>query len=89
MPFPTSCSPQAWASATPVQLLRTLLRFEPRTAAGVSSTRCSPEEYLPLRVQGLRLGNERVDLEVTEEATRVDGLASDVEVLAQPALPSG
>jgi hypothetical protein len=29
VPYPTSCSPQAWASATPVQLVRTLLRFNP------------------------------------------------------------
>ena len=29
VPYPTSCSPQAWAAATPMQLLRTLLRFDP------------------------------------------------------------
>jgi glycogen debranching enzyme len=29
VPYPTSCSPQAWASVTPVQLIRTLLRFDP------------------------------------------------------------
>ena len=34
VPFPTSCSPQAWASATPVQLLRTLLRFDPDVPHG-------------------------------------------------------
>lgn len=27
--YPASCSPQAWASAAPVQLIRTLLRFDP------------------------------------------------------------
>jgi glycogen debranching enzyme len=27
--IPPSCSPQAWASAAPLHLLRTLLRFEP------------------------------------------------------------
>lgn len=27
--YPTSCSPQAWAAASPLLLLRTLLRFEP------------------------------------------------------------
>lgn len=29
VPYPASCSPQAWASAAPVQLIRTLLRFDP------------------------------------------------------------
>jgi glycogen debranching enzyme len=29
VPYPTSCSPQAWAAASPLLLLRTMLRFEP------------------------------------------------------------
>lgn len=29
VPYPASCSPQAWASAAPVQLIRTLLSFDP------------------------------------------------------------
>ncbi len=29
VPYPTSCSPQAWAAAAPVQLMRTLLRYDP------------------------------------------------------------
>ena len=29
--YPTSCSPQAWAAASPLLLLRALLRFEPDT----------------------------------------------------------
>jgi glycogen debranching enzyme len=29
VPYPASCSPQAWASAAPVQLIRSLLRFDP------------------------------------------------------------
>jgi glycogen debranching enzyme len=27
--YPTSCSPQAWAAASPLLFLRTMLRFEP------------------------------------------------------------
>ena len=29
VPYPTSCSPQAWAAASPLLFLRTMLRFEP------------------------------------------------------------
>lgn len=29
VPYPASCSPQAWASAAPVHLIRLLLRFDP------------------------------------------------------------
>ena len=33
--YPTSCSPQAWASAAPFHLLRTLLRFDPSAPNGM------------------------------------------------------
>jgi glycogen debranching enzyme len=32
--YPTSCSPQAWSSAAPLLMLRTLLRLEPDLGAG-------------------------------------------------------
>ena len=36
IPFPTSCSPQAWAAATPFLLLRTMLGIEPDPVAGLT-----------------------------------------------------
>ncbi len=36
VPFPTSCSPQAWAAATPFLLLRTMLGIEPDPVAGLT-----------------------------------------------------
>jgi glycogen debranching enzyme len=36
VPFPTSCSPQAWAAATPFLLLRTMLGIEPDDVAGLT-----------------------------------------------------
>lgn len=35
VPFPTSCSPQAWAAATPFLVLRLLLGLEPTPAGGL------------------------------------------------------
>src|SRR4051794_39620532 len=34
VPYPTSCSPQAWAAASPLLLLRSLLRFDPAVPGG-------------------------------------------------------
>ncbi len=34
VPYPTSCSPQAWSAASPLLLLRTLLRFDPAVPLG-------------------------------------------------------
>ena len=36
VPFHTSCSPQAWAAATPFLLLRTVLGIEPDPVAGLT-----------------------------------------------------
>ena len=57
VPYPTSCSPQAWASASPVQLLRSLLRFDPWVPQGKAVDRpCAASRPGGTRVRGVRLG---------------------------------
>ena len=85
VPYPTSCSPQAWASAAPIQLVRTLARFDPWLSRGrLWAAPVLPATYLPLRVEGLELGGHRVDLEVTEAGVSVKGLPDGVQVHPQP-----
>jgi glycogen debranching enzyme len=56
--YPTSCSPQAWAAATPVHLLRTLLRLEPSLPEGkLALSPVLPESLLPLQIERLRIGD--------------------------------
>ena len=65
IPYPTSCSPQAWAAAAPLQLLSALLRIAPQP--GAARLRCAPAlpgRYLPLRVAGLRLASTRLTIDV-------------------------
>jgi glycogen debranching enzyme len=51
IPYPTSCSPQAWAAATPFLLLRTLLRFDPAVPSGrLWCAPVVPQRYLPLSI---------------------------------------
>ncbi|HET8961327.1 glycogen debranching N-terminal domain-containing protein [Nocardioides sp.] len=85
VPYPTSCSPQAWAAAAPVQLVRTLLRLDPLLPrARVSVAPVVPASYLPLRLDGLTLGGHRVDLEVTAAGASVSGLPASVELRSTP-----
>ena len=85
VPYPTSCSPQSWAAAAPVQLVRTLLRLDPRLPDGrVSVAPTVPTSYLPLRLDGLSLGDHRVDLEVTDAGASVTGLPAGVELHLAP-----
>ncbi|MFF3904651.1 glycogen debranching N-terminal domain-containing protein [Streptomyces sp. NPDC001848] len=80
VPYPAACSPQAWASATPLYLLRVLLGAEVCVPHGV--LRLDP--YLPARFGALRLtdvpvGTARVGVTVAEDGrAEVTGLPSGV-----------
>jgi glycogen debranching enzyme len=86
VPYPTSCSPQAWAAATPVQLVRTLLRFDPwLPERKVWVAPVLPEAFTPLRVTGLALGPRRIELEASDgRPAVVRGLPAGVEVITEP-----
>ena len=74
IPYPTSCSPQAWAAAAPLQLLSTLLRIAPRP--GAARLRCAPAlpgRYLPLQVAGLRLASTRLTIDVHHDGWHLTG----------------
>ncbi len=87
VPFPTSCSPQAWASAAPLHLLRTLLRFSPAVPRGVVHLGpVVPAQYLPLRFDHVPLAGSRVSLEVTGDGFDVRGLPPGV-VITGPRAP--
>jgi glycogen debranching enzyme len=85
VPYPTSCSPQAWASATPVQLVRTLLRFDPELPHDrLWVDPVLPPAFAPLRVEGVALGDGRVSVEVTGAETLVEGVPSGVQLRCEP-----
>jgi glycogen debranching enzyme len=86
VPYPTSCSPQAWASAAPVQLLRALLRLEPDLPARqVAIDPVLPPDLVPLLLDGVRLGGARARIDVSALATTVEGLPPGVRVVTGPA----
>ncbi|HTE72881.1 MAG TPA: amylo-alpha-1,6-glucosidase, partial [Actinomycetes bacterium] len=82
VPFPTSCSPQAWASATPVQLLRTLLRWDPWVPHGTAwLAPALPERYADLTLTNLPLAGSRLSVRVQGgRLAGVDGLPDGLEI---------
>jgi glycogen debranching enzyme len=77
--YPTSCSPQAWAAATPFHLLRSLLRLEPSLPEGrLTLSPVLPESLLPLRIDRLRIGDGVLSLDLRTEGNSIrqapDGL---------------
>ena len=85
LPYPTSCSPQAWAAATPLSLLRSMLGFQPRLPAGeLTMSAHPPSDLLPLSVERWAIGSARARIDVDSDGVRVDGLPSSVRVRTEP-----
>ncbi|MGH3344852.1 MAG: amylo-alpha-1,6-glucosidase [Carbonactinosporaceae bacterium] len=82
VPYPTSCSPQAWAAATPGFLLRTLLGIDPCVPRGrLRVDPALPAEIGVVRLAGLPLGDAHVLVEAGGGALRVEGLPPGVELV--------
>lgn len=62
--YPSACSPQAWAAATPIALLSALLQLRPDVEAGtIHAVNGLPEQWGRVRLTGLSLGRHRVDID--------------------------
>ncbi|WP_433272362.1 amylo-alpha-1,6-glucosidase [Actinosynnema sp. CS-041913] len=86
IPYPTSCSPQAWASASPVHLLRVLLRVQPYAPGRrVWLAPVLPESFGPIALDGVPMVGARVSMEIDGDDVRVSGLPEDVELILGPA----
>ena len=70
VPFPTSCSPQAWAAATPLLLMRMLLGLEPDESGGLT---VNPIEggVDELSVAGITCGDRVYDVRVANGSASV------------------
>lgn len=88
VPYPTSCSPQAWAAATPLAFLRAILRLDPWVPHGqIWMAPELPPGMTELHVDNIALGGGRVRVSVTENGTKVDGLPADIELVTSAREP--
>ncbi|MGQ0743193.1 MAG: amylo-alpha-1,6-glucosidase [Acidimicrobiales bacterium] len=88
VPYPSSCSPQAWSAASPLLFLRTLLRLEPWVPHGkVWLAPALPEWMTHLRVEGIPLAGHRVTVEVRGDQVDIEGLPDEIEVVTTPRHP--
>jgi glycogen debranching enzyme len=81
--YPSSCSPQAWAAVAPLLILRSLLRLEPDVPAGqVRIAPAVPAQWLPIRLNGLRIGDADVTIEVgTDGRVTATGLPPGIKLV--------
>ena len=86
--YPTSCSPQAWAAASPLLLLRTLLRLDPWVPRGKVWLHPSlPEQIHRLHVGRIPLAGSRVSVTVEGDCVTVEGLPTSLQLVDAPRHP--
>jgi glycogen debranching enzyme len=72
VPYPAACRPQAWASASALLMLRTLLVVEADVPHGTVTLRpLSPLPCARISLTGLRIGDGTIDVTVDEGAVSV------------------
>ncbi|WP_280336100.1 glycogen debranching N-terminal domain-containing protein [Nocardia wallacei] len=81
VPYPTSCSPQAWSSAAPLLLMRSYLGLQPdvpNRTLGIAPR--LPDRAGRVRLADLRLGPATITIQARGTTVKVDGLPSDWEL---------
>jgi glycogen debranching enzyme len=87
--YPTSCSPQAWAAASPMLFLRTLLRFEPDVRnAALHVAPAVPDWAGPLVLSGIPLMGGHVSLRAEGDTFEVLSAPEGLTVLGAPRSPT-
>ncbi len=81
VPYPASCSPQAWASASALLVCRVLLGLDPDLPDGrVDLDPALPDGLRLLWTEGIHLAGQRVTIWVEDDAIGVRGLPKGVAV---------
>jgi glycogen debranching enzyme len=83
--YPTSCSPQAWAAASPLLFLRTMLRFEPDIRSSLLHVAPAVPEWIgTLRLDRIPIMGGHLGFEVTGEVVRVVEVPEGLQIVSDP-----
>jgi glycogen debranching enzyme len=86
--YPTSCSPQAWAAAAPLLLLRNLLRLNPRLPHGIVRVDPAlPDGMVGLDLDRIPLGSGRMSVRVLGRRVQI-GVPRDVALIGADGKPA-
>lgn len=75
VPYPTACSPQAWAATAPIQIVSSLMRYDAVVSAGgVWLDPVLPESFGDLHITNAPLGGGRITIDIADSVPSVQGL---------------
>ncbi|MCA4132486.1 glycogen debranching N-terminal domain-containing protein [Arthrobacter sp. M4] len=73
VPYPTACSPQAWAATTPILLVTSLMRYDPHVSlGGLWLDPVLPESYGDLHISNAPMGSGRVTIDISGPTASVN-----------------
>ena len=84
VPYPTSCSPQAWSAGTGLLLARLCSGIEPDVPNGVVRIGSLPFDDIALDFTGIRIGGERCNVRRRGGDVEITGLVEGLTMI-----PSG
>ncbi|MFJ5699996.1 glycogen debranching N-terminal domain-containing protein [Arthrobacter sp. NPDC093139] len=79
VPYPTACSPQAWAATTPIRLVTTLMRYDAHVSrGGLWMDPVLPESYGDLHITNAPLAGGRITIDIAKSVATVQGLPEGI-----------
>ncbi|MEZ2392149.1 glycogen debranching N-terminal domain-containing protein [bacterium RCC_150] len=75
VPYPTACSPQAWAATAPILLVTSLMRYDTHVSrGGLWMDPVLPESYGDLHITNAPLAGGRITIDIANSIPSVQGL---------------
>lgn len=75
VPYPTACSPQAWAATTPIRLVTSLMRYDAHVSrGGLWMDPVLPESFGDLHITNAPMAGGRITIDIANSVATVRGL---------------
>ncbi|GGH91821.1 hypothetical protein GCM10007170_08890 [Arthrobacter liuii] len=99
VPYPTACSPQAWAATTPIMLITSLMRYDAHVSrGGFWLDPVLPASYGDVHLTNAPIAGSRMTIDIVGSVPSVQGLPEGItfhrehrpwltELMAQAGLP--
>ncbi|KRE76018.1 amylo-alpha-1,6-glucosidase [Arthrobacter sp. Soil762] len=79
VPYPTACSPQAWAATTPILLVTSLMRYDTHVSrGGFWMDPVLPESYGNLHITNAPMAGGRITIDIANSVPSVQGLPQGI-----------
>ncbi|MGJ3190330.1 amylo-alpha-1,6-glucosidase [Paenarthrobacter sp. FR1] len=81
VPYPTACSPQAWAATTPIHVVTSLMRYDTHISlGGIWLDPVLPRSFGDLHISNAPMGEARITIDASGTESTVHGIPEGLTV---------